>query len=275
MDEDGKPLGSRRTDKAGLKFVATIEARMGSTRLPGKVLLPANGQPLLGHLVNRLKQVPTIESIVLATTVNKRDDVLGAFAESEDILCYRGSEDDVVGRVIGAGESVNTDVVVGFTGDCPVVDPVIVEQTIQMFLNNDCEYVSTGYIPSYPAGVGDNHVFLLETLKRSSILSDDIQDRENVGMHIHKHPELFAQIFLVGPADLSWPEVHLLLDTPEDYELLRRVVEHFGSAHPYFGCREVIALLRSKPDWVALNRRVGRTLVPDGRPALPSMKATE
>ena len=243
---------------------------MGSSRLPGKVLLPAGGQPLLGLMVDRLKRVPSIDSIVIATTGNARDDELEAFAQAHKVHCFRGSEDDVVERVIGAGESIGADVLVSLTGDCPLVDPQIVEQSIQMFLNNNCEYVSTGYIPSYPAGVGDNQVFFLETLKRSAQMSDDPAERENVGMHIHKHPELFTQVFLVGPPELCWSGLHLLLDTPEDYELLKLVVDRFGDRD--FGCSDIIELFKSDKSLLRINDRVPRNDVDDGRPVRGSLE---
>jgi spore coat polysaccharide biosynthesis protein SpsF len=102
--------------------VATIEARMTSSRLPGKVLLEANGKPLLGHLVQRLKAVPSIDKICLATTTNSTDDVLVDFAYKENISVYRGSESDVLSRVVGAAESVGATIIVEITGDCPIID---------------------------------------------------------------------------------------------------------------------------------------------------------
>lgn len=111
-----------------MKIVATIEARMTSSRLPGKVLLPALGKPMLHHLVQRLRAAPSIDAIVLATTVNAADDPLVTFARKESIQVYRGSEEDVMARVIGAAEAGGADVIVEITGDCPIIDPDIVEQ---------------------------------------------------------------------------------------------------------------------------------------------------
>ena len=105
---------------------------MGSSRLPGKVLLPALGKSMLMHLVERLRSVPSIDAIVIATTVNASDNPIAELANIEDILCFRGSEEDVLGRVIGAGESAQADILVEITGDCPVIDPDLVEQTIQV-----------------------------------------------------------------------------------------------------------------------------------------------
>ncbi|MBG0749235.1 MAG: NTP transferase domain-containing protein [Planktothrix agardhii KL2] len=154
-----------------MKIVATIEARMTSSRLPGKVLLPAMGKPMLYHLVNRLKAVPSINEIVLATTINATDDVLIDFSKQESILSYRGSEEDVMSRVIGAAETADADVIVEITGDCPIIDPDLVEQTIQMYLHHEAAYASNTHISSYPDGM-DTQVFSLESLKRSSAMTD-------------------------------------------------------------------------------------------------------
>lgn len=129
-----------------MKKVATIEARMTSSRLPGKGLLPAAGKPMLGHLVDRLRKVPSLGDIVLATTVNDADLPLVEFARKWGIKVYRGSEDDVLDRVIGAAESAKAELVVEITGDCPLLDPEIVEQTIRIFLNNRCDYVTNVHI---------------------------------------------------------------------------------------------------------------------------------
>jgi spore coat polysaccharide biosynthesis protein SpsF len=230
---------------------------MTSTRLPGKVLLPAGGKPMLKHLVDRLRQVKSLQAIVLATTINRTDDCLEAFAKEEHIACFRGSEEDVMSRVIGAADSVQADIVVEITGDCPIIDPLIVEQTIQMFLHNSCEYASNSLVRSYPDGM-DTQVFALETLKRSAAMTNDPLDREHVTLHICNHPELFRQVTLIASSDLYWPELGLTLDEKEDYELLQNLIEYFGPSMPYFGCREVIDLLRTKPEWVAINQEVRR-----------------
>jgi spore coat polysaccharide biosynthesis protein SpsF len=240
-----------------MKIVATIEARMTSSRLPGKVLLPAAGKPLLEHLVNRLKKVPQIDEIVLATTINQTDDILVNFAENQNITYFRGSEEDVMQRVINSAESVNADVIVGITGDCPIIDPIIVEQTIQMFLHHHVDYVSNGVIRCYPDGM-DTQVFALETLKRSATMTNEALDHEHPTLHIQNNPELFSYIHLLAPVDLWWSDLGLTLDEPADYELLKNIIEYFGEKNPYFSCAETINLLRSRPHWVDINRAVAR-----------------
>jgi spore coat polysaccharide biosynthesis protein SpsF len=243
--------------KNSANVVAVIEARMASSRLPGKVLLKASGKPMLEHLVTRLRAVTTINSLVLATTINESDDVLESFAKNVGIDCFRGSEQDVLERVIGAAESAYADVVVGITGDCPIIDPIIVEHTIRMFMVNNCDYVSNGHIRSFPDGM-DTRVCSLETLKRSSSMTTNTLDREHVSLHIRNHPELFKHLYVVAPQDLNWPELGLTLDEKKDYDLLRKIIEYFENINPLFGCREVIELLRNNPDWIMINQSVKR-----------------
>ena len=240
-----------------MKIVATIEARMTSSRLPGKVMLKASGKPMLGHLVDRLKRVPSIDHIVLATTTNAADDCLAVFAGETGIGCFRGSEDDVMIRVIGAAEAGGADVIVEITGDCPIIDPNIIEQTIQLFLHNDCEYASNAHIRSYPDGM-DCQVYRLDTLKKSAAMTDDPLDHEHVTLHIRHHSELFRPVHLIAPPDIYWPELGLTLDEPKDFELLGRIIEYFGEENPCFTCLDTVKLLRDKPEWVDINAAVQR-----------------
>ena len=239
-----------------MKIVATIEARMSSSRLPGKVLMPVLEQPMLQHLVRRLRAVPSIDAIILATTTNPADNVLEAFAGKVGIDCFRGSEDDVMQRVIDAAGTAGADLVVEITGDCPIIDPEIVEQVIRMFKAHDVAYVSNTQMRSYPDGM-DVQVFRLDTLKRSAALTSERLDREHVTMHIRSHPELFSQVHLVAPSEVHWPELGLTLDEQADYELLKRIIEHFKE-QPLFSCLDVVRLLRGRPEWLAINQAVQR-----------------
>ena len=232
-----------------MKVVATIEARMTSSRLPGKVLLPVLGQPMLYYLVNRLKSVNLISEIVLATTTNATDDVLIDFARQEGIFFYRGSEEDVMSRVIGAAETTNADVIVEITGDCPIIDPDLVEQTIQMYLHHDAAYVSNTHISSYPDGM-DTQVFSLKSLKRSAAMTDDPLDHEHVSLHMRNHPEIFSHIHLIAPPSLYWPSLGLTLDEQADYLFLKKIIETLNPKNPLFSCLDTIQLLKQNPDWL-------------------------
>jgi spore coat polysaccharide biosynthesis protein SpsF len=237
--------------------VATIEARMTSSRLPGKVLMEANGKPLLGHLIQRLKAVPSIDKICLATTINSTDDVLVDFASKEGISVYRGSESDVLSRVVGAAESVGATVIVEITGDCPIIDPEIIEQAIRIYHCNNLDYVSNAKVLSWPVGM-DVQVFSLSTLKRSQSMTSDPLDQEHVASHIRRHPDIFSHLNIVAPASMHWPELGLTLDERDDYLLIKTIIEYFGDDNPLFSCQEVVDVLRSHPDWISINDHVER-----------------
>lgn len=241
-----------------MKIVATIEARMTSSRLPGKVMMQALGCPMLEHLTRRLKATQSIDEIVLATTVNAADDVLVDFAQKDGIKVFRGSEADVLSRVIGAAESVNADVVVEITGDCPIIDPDLIEQTIRVFQRNNADYVANSYISSYPDGM-DTQVMKLDSLKKSAAMTNDPLDREHVSRYIVHHPEIFSHVYLIAPPSLHWPGLGLTLDEPADYALLCILIEQLGQTNPLFGCGDVIRFLRANPDVLLTNNFVSRT----------------
>ena len=240
-----------------MKIVATIEARMTSTRLPGKVMMPVLGKPILYYLVERLKSVPSIDEIVLATTLNKADDKIIEFAISENISYFQGSEDDVMLRVVEAADSVDADIVVEITGDCPIIDPQIVEQTILMYRANNADYVSNGHVRSFPDGM-DTQVFALDVLKKSLSMTNELLDHEHVTLHIRNNPQLFTKINFVAPPELDWPELGLTLDEQNDYDLLKIIIEHFSQENILFSCLEVVQFLRSRPDLLAINNHVHR-----------------
>lgn len=240
-----------------MNIVATIEARMGSNRLPGKVLLPAAGKPMLGHLVDRLRRVTSLDAIVLATTTHPADDALEAFAQASGLLCFRGSEENVMSRVIGAAVLAKAEIVVEITGDCPLIDSDLVEQTIRMFLANPCDYASNAHVRSYPDGM-DVQVFPLEILRRAYSQTKDKLDLEHVTLYIRNHPELFRHVHLVAPPSLHRPELGLTLDEPGDYALIARILEHFAQCADSFSCLDVLNLLDANPDWLLLNQDVRR-----------------
>lgn len=239
------------------KIVATIEARMTSSRLPGKVLLPALGEPMLAHLVRRLRAVPSIDAIVIATTVNEADQPIVDFALDNSIGCFRGSENNVMSRVIGAAVSASADVVVEITGDCPVIDPDIVEQTILMFLHNSFDYVSNAVVRSYPDGM-DTQVFYLEALQTAAQRTAAPLDLEHVSRYIYQHPDEYRVGHLIAPPSLHWHGLGLTLDERDDYILLKQLIEILGVNNPLFSCGEIIDLLKARPELLEINRQVTR-----------------
>lgn len=240
-----------------MKVVCSIEARMTSTRLPGKPMLVAAGRPMIEHLFRRLKSVPSIDSIVLATTNNDSDSEMVKFAGQKSIKVFRGDEDDVMGRVIGAGLAESADIIVEITGDCPIIDPEIVEQAIRVFLKNTYDYVGNSHVRSYPDGM-DVQVFALSTLVKSAGMTSAPLDREHVSLHIRNNPQLFSHLNLVAPPEQHWPELGLTLDEKDDYILLKKIIEYFERSNPLFSCLDVVRYLRANRELLSINKNVSR-----------------
>jgi spore coat polysaccharide biosynthesis protein SpsF len=239
------------------RVVATIEARMGSSRLPGKVLMPALGEPMLMHLVRRLRAVSAIDEVVIATTTSQGDQPIVDFAVMDGIACFRGSEDDVLARVIAAGESADAQILVEITGDCPVIDPDLVEQTIRTYLQHDVDYASNSIVRGYPDGM-DTQVISMAALKASAALTIDPLDREHVSRYLWQRPQQYRIVHLVAPPSLHWPGLGLTLDEQGDYLLLKRIIETLAPADPLFSCLDMIRLLKANPAWLELNSSVVR-----------------
>lgn len=242
---------------AQARIVATIEARMTSSRLPGKVLMEAAGKPMLHHMIERLGRAPSLDGIVVATTLNATDDPVADLAERLGVGCFRGSEDDVLARVLGAAQAHDIDVIVEMTGDCPLIDPALVEACIQRYLAAGVDYVSNILQRTYPVGM-DTQVFATDVLADVATRTDDADDHEHVSLYIYRHPEIYSLENVPAPPELTRPDLGLTLDTPADFELLRGIFEALYPADPAFGLAEILALLDSDPDLAEVNAHVRR-----------------
>jgi spore coat polysaccharide biosynthesis protein SpsF len=240
------------------RIVATIECRMTSSRLSGKVMLEAiRGKSMLEVMVERVKQVPQIDDIVLATTINRADDVIERLAVRLGIGCFRGSEDDVLSRVLGAAEKFKADTIVELTGDCPIIDPEIVSQIIDCYLSNDCDYASNCEPNTYPVGM-ETQVFSLKSLRIADKKGKTSQDREHVSWYIRKRPDVFRHLTLIAPASLKHPEIEVTLDEKQDYELIRKVIAKLYPRNKYFSCYDIVKLCLKHPELLRINRSVKR-----------------
>ena len=240
-----------------MKIVAIVEARMTSSRLPGKVLLEVLDVPMLGRLINRLKQIPLLREIVIATTTNPEDDEICKTASEFGVNFYRGSENDVMSRVLEAGLATNADVIVEITGDCPIIDTEIITEVVQKYLEGNYDYVSNSNVRSYPDGM-DVQVFSIETLVNSSQSTTDKLHREHVTLHIRQNPERYRLLDLVAKREFHFPELGLTLDTPEDFRLIEEIITHLEPQNSFFGLREVLDLLETYPALKELNQHVKR-----------------
>lgn len=239
------------------KIVAVIEARMTSSRLPGKHLMQASGKPMLEHLVNRLSKINILDDIVIATTINSQDDAIQKLAQSLKVGIFRGSEQDVMGRVICAAEKYKADTICEVTGDCPIIDYELVEHTIATFLSNKVDYVNYGIRGGLPDGMG-SQVFYLDVLKRSAEMTFSKYDREHVTSHIINNPNLFSSLYIKAPDSLKHPNIAVTLDEFQDYVLIKKIIEHFADVKDNFGCLDIIQLLNKNNSWLEINKDILR-----------------
>jgi len=241
-----------------LMTTAIIQARMSSTRLPGKVLLDLAGEPMLARVVERTRRARTIERVIVATTVEPEDEPIVALCHSRGWNVFRGSRDDVLDRYYQAAVAGGADPIVRITSDCPVIDPAIIDRVVERLSGGDggrVDYASNiNPTRTFPRGL-DVEVFTFAALSAASREATDPSCREHVTPFFYRHPERF-HIELV---ESEWPESanhRWSVDTPEDYELMRQIYGHFGNNE--FGWLDVLKLLDQHPDWIALNRHVAQ-----------------
>jgi spore coat polysaccharide biosynthesis protein SpsF len=238
-----------------VNVVVVVQARMSSTRLPGKVLLDVAGRPMLARVLDRARRARTLGRVGVATSTDASDDRLEAFCKGAGVPCCRGSLGDVLDRYHGAARQWQADVIVRITGDCPLIDPGVVDRVVNDFLSGPAADYVSNVVPArtFPRGL-DVEVFSAAALGRAWRENDNPAWREHVTPFLYRRPDLFRTRCVVNDADHS--SHRWTVDTPEDLELVRRVYAAFG--HDRFGWGKVLALLERHPDWQGLNAHVGQ-----------------
>jgi len=243
-----------------MKFVATIQARMGSSRLPGKVLMEGGGKPFLLHQVERVRRANKIEEVIVATTDQPCDDLIEQLCSTQGISIYRGSEDDVLGRVAACLQSYKGWGHVELVGDSPFVDPTIVDAFIEYFVchMDDIDYVSNGIEITYPNGAEVN-VYRVDTLLEceTRVAAEDPM-REHVDVHLYQSG-YYRCVNMVAPPALHRPDLYIEIDTPHDYQVLRAIASHFADIEkPEFSLSDIVDFLDQNPDVADMNRHEHR-----------------
>lgn len=238
-----------------MKTVAIIEARMTSTRLPGKILMPVLGKPLLELLVERLKRASSLDQIIVATTTNATDDIVEDLTKKLGIGCFRGSEEDVLDRVLRAAHAFQADIIVEITGDCPLVDPLIVDNVVITYKKGQYDYVSTAIKRTYPRGL-DTGAFSTNVLENVARLTDDPVDHEHVTLYIYEHPDIFSLFNIESHLPERQWNYRLTVDTNEDFVLIKSIYEILYPINPAFSFLDVLALLDNRPDLRKLNQEI-------------------
>jgi len=234
--------------------VAIIQSRMTSTRLPGKVLKPLLGEPMLCWVVERLKRARTLDNIVIATTTDPDDDAIVAQCQLHNYPCYRGSRDDVLDRYYQAATEFQAETIVRITSDCPLIDPTLVDEVVDLYHNArpECDYASNALNRyHYPPGL-DVEVFSYDVLRFVLSHATESESREHVTAFIYQNPAKFKLCSLTPDQDNS--DLRWTVDTAEDFELVTKIAEHFGNKE--FTWRAAIAYCRANPSLLEINRHI-------------------
>jgi len=243
-----------------MRVVGIIQARMGSTRLPGKILHEIAGTPMLARVVERLARSSTLESVLIATTTRSADDPVASLCRNSGFAFYRGNEMDVLDRYYQAAREAKADAVVRITADCPLIDPGVVDLVVGTFLENPTELdYACNFLPkrSFPRGLDTEvlHFSTLETTWREAV---DPHFREHVTLFIYRHPERFRIRGLCHSEDLS--KLRWTVDTPDDMAFVRTIYEHFGDDR--FDWNDVLAVLNERPEWAQINAHIDQKALP-------------
>jgi len=245
-----------------MKTVAIVQARVGSTRLPGKVLLDLAGKTVLERVVERVSRFTLVDEVVVATSELRADDPVAAECARIGVETFRGSESDVLDRFVGAADATGADVCVRLTADCPLLDPGVSDSIISVFHEADgvADYASNKIPQSFPRGL-DTEVFSREALGRTAREARETYERVHVTAYMYRHPERFSLISVtsdVDRADWRWT-----VDTAEDLEFVREIYGRLGGTDD-FSWHDVVALLDEEPSLKWINATVKQKEVDQG-----------
>lgn len=244
------------------RVIATIEARIASQRLPGKILYPLAGVPMIGRIALRLENAKKIDEVVIATTISEEDQVVEDLGRRMGIRVFRGSINDISERLRKA--AAEADIIVQITGDCPMIDSNIVDEAVELLLNEKVDYVSNSLnTRTYPIGY-DVRAFTMKALMKSMNLSNDPIDRIHGSYFIERRTDLFSHATWCAPMHLRMSGLRLTVDEPADYELAYRIYDRLASKDPFFSLDSVLEILRQNPEWIRINENVKQKSVMEG-----------
>lgn len=233
-----------------MKIAAIIQARMGSMRLPGKVLIKVLGKTILEYAVSRVSKA-NVDKVIVATTTGAKDNKIVSLCQSLKIDTYRGSENDVLDRYYNAAKAFGAEHVIRITADCPLIDPLIINDGIKHYFDIKPDYCSNTLDRTYPDGE-DVEIFSFRTLERAWAESKLQYEREHVTPYIKKHPEIFKLCNFKNSINIG--QMRWTLDTREDLELIRAVIEGVCPKKKDFHMSDVLSFLKENPQLEAINK---------------------
>jgi spore coat polysaccharide biosynthesis protein SpsF len=234
--------------------VVIVQARLGSTRLPSKVLKDLSGKPVLYHVLERIKKTKLVDNIVIATTDLDSDEPLIEYLRENKIDYYRGSSEDVLSRYYESALQYKADIIIRITSDCPLIDPIVIDEIIKIYLeNNNYDYVSNTLMRSFPRGL-DVELFTFDALKKSFLKAEKKWEREHVTPYIYTNRDLFNVFNFTNKTDQSF--FRWTLDTPEDYQLIKEIYDSLYNESKIFTTDEVISLFHRRPELIDINKHI-------------------
>jgi len=240
-----------------MKLVAIIQARMGSTRLPGKVLADIGGRPMLERVVERVRRIAGLSEVVVATSVSPLDEAIVNLCDRIGVPVFRGSENDVLDRYWQTCGALNADGVLRISADCPLIDPCESDRVVDAFLAEAADFAANDLVPSYPVGLGTEIMTAtaLATTWREAKLA---YERQHVAPFIYRHPERFRLVNVKAPSDYSY--LRWTVDTSQDLDFVRAVYARLGGSG-MFDWRAVLELLAREPALLELNRSIRQKVI--------------
>ena len=246
-----------KSEKQNLGIAAIVQARLGSTRLPGKILKEINNKPMLWHVVNRLSHSKLIDKIIVATTDLAEDDQVQNFCEENNFLFYRGSSEDVLSRYYNAAKSFNAKIIVRITSDCPVIDFSIIDKMLKEFISGTrmekLDYLSNVLTRSFPRGL-DTEIFTFTVLEKAYNEAIQVSEREHVTPYIYNHPEIFTLRNFSYEKDYSFHR--WTVDTQEDFNLIENIYKSLYEKNKMFLFEDILKLFEEHPALIEINQNI-------------------
>lgn len=243
-----------------MRVVAIIQARMGSTRLPGKVMKDIGGETMLARVVWRARRAKLLDEVVVATTNKSADTPIIAECGKLGVPVFRGDEQDVLDRYYHSAQANRAEAVVRITSDCPLIDPEIIDEVIQAFLKAKPDYASNTLNHTYPRGL-DTEVMTMTSLERAWHESNKPYHRSHVTPYIYQNPDTFRLLSIKGQVDYS--SLRWTVDTREDLNFVRSVYDRFANQDT-FGWHDVLKVLAREPELIELNRHIRQKSLEEG-----------
>jgi spore coat polysaccharide biosynthesis protein SpsF len=237
------------------KISAIVQARMGSTRLPGKIMKIISGHPVLWHVIDRLKHSKKLNNVIIATTILKEDDVVENFCKENNILFFRGSVEDVLSRYFLTAQKFGCENIVRITSDCPVIDPEIIDNMIEEFFaangkKTNIDYLSNSLEKTFPRGL-DSEIFTFKTLEKTFNEASKLYEKEHVTPYIYQHPELFK--LKNYSSSKNYSDLRWTLDTEEDFQLIKEIYSNLYNRNSIFLFNDILNLMEKKPNLKNIN----------------------